>query len=158
MQRDLNITPSLPALLDDSNRELAAAILVSLRSTTDSTTVDTWRPTFYAQLGTKIRGSRSVFTERLTLEDILDQVLSGKSLEEVKFHTALTFYEHATDVLIPTHAALQANPVTLGQAFYNLDRSMLADEKEVRESRAMQLFQSLFGPKTAPKASTLPLL
>lgn len=150
MQRDLDIFPSLAALLDDSNQELAAAVLLSLPSTTYNTTVDTWRPTFYAQLGTGIRGSRSIFTERLALEDILVQILSGKSLKQVKEH-ALTCYEHAKDALIPICVALQADPTTLGQAFYHLDRSVFTDEREAREAKAMQLFQTLFFATTAPR-------
>jgi hypothetical protein len=79
----------------------------------------------------------SAFTERITLDEILEQIMAGKTSQQIKDNVALTHYEHATDALIPAKVAFQANPTALGQAFYHMDRYVLNNaEKATHEMAA----------------------
>lgn len=131
-QRDLDITPSLQGLLDESNEELAACILFNLHSTQLMTVGNSWRPSFYAQLGgsTDTNGGRSVFTERITLTDILEQVISGTSLPQTKDAIIGTHHEHMSETFIPEAVALHADSTALGQAYYHTDRYALNDARQ----------------------------
>jgi ankyrin repeat protein len=121
IQRDLDITPSLSTLWDNSCRELAASAFFQLRFTKSKNVVDSqWRPNFYARLGNAGNDGKSAFAERQMLEHILEQILNGKTQQQVTNNVALTYEEHANDALTPAKVALRANPVALGQAFSHM--------------------------------------
>jgi hypothetical protein len=146
MLRDFDITPSLPGLLDKSNRELAATIFFYLRSTGSNAVGTSLRPSFYARLGGADANGMSQFTERITLDEILEQIMEGKSSQQIKDNIALTHCEHATDELIPAKISFQANPTALGQAFYHMDRYELNNaEKATHEMAARDHILNLFG-------------
>jgi hypothetical protein len=95
-------------LVQNTSQSIVAGLLASLRSTTYDTAVDKLRPTFYGQLGMRVDGGRSLFRKRLSLEDILENVLLGKSLKQVQSHSPLTAYERAVDALAPVNVSLRA--------------------------------------------------
>lgn len=151
-QRDLDITPSLQSLQDGSNKELAATVLSNLDSMESNEGNYGFRLSFYARLGNASTGNRSAFTERLNLREILEHIILGNALQQIKDNVALTHDEHATDSLIPAKVALQASPKALGQAFYHMDRYMLNDtDKAQHEARAKEHILSIFGYNKNPR-------
>ncbi|MCJ1430899.1 hypothetical protein MMC27_000249, partial [Xylographa pallens] len=150
-QRDLDISPSLDSLQDQSNRDLAAAALSALQFNKSVKVGGQPRLSFYARMGYGTTGGRSAFTERITLEDIL-QMGSGKARQQTKDDDdALTPDEHATDALIPVQIAFQADASALGQAYYHMDRFNLDDAtKGTRKARAKQYILNIFGLNEAP--------
>ena len=149
-QRDLDISPSLESLQDQSNRDLAAAALTALKSSKSMKVGGQPRLGFYARMGTGNTGGRSAFTERIALEDIL-QMGSGKARHQMMEGDALIHDEHATDALIPEQIAFQADVSALGQVYYHMDRFNLDDATKVtHRTRAKQYIQSYFGLKEAP--------
>ena len=156
MQRDLDITPSLQSLQDDSNKELAATVLSNLDSIESNEGNYWFRLSFYARLGDASPGDRSAFTERLNLREILEHIISGKTSQQIKDNVALTHDEYAIDSLIPAKFALQASPMALGQAFYHMDRHMLNDtDKADHEAKARQHILSIFGYNKALRGFAL---
>jgi ankyrin repeat protein len=156
MLRDLDITPSLSGLLDKSHRELAATILFHLHSTESNAVGTSLRPSFYARLGGANADGMSAFTERISLDEILEQIMTGKTSQQIKDNVALTHDERATDALISAKVAFQANPTALGQAFYHMDRYALNDtEKATHEVAAKHHILSIFGHNKPLRALAL---
>ena len=150
-QRDLDITPLLQGLLDKSDIELAASMFLTLRSAEVNAVGKMWRPSFYARFGSAANpdgGSRSAaFTERITLEDILLQIISGNSRASPQNNNAIAglHNEDESEALIPANIALQANPVLIGQAFYHMDKFALSGvSQSTHEAAARHHLLSVF--------------
>lgn len=147
MHRDLDITPSLQGLMDNSNVELATSILSQLHSTESNAVGNSWRPSFYARLGggANTDGGGSVFTERITLEDILDLIISGITSPQTRGVIDGTDNEHTSETLFPIEIALQGSPIALGQALHHIDRYALNNiYQPAHEAAAKQHILSVF--------------
>lgn len=157
-QRDFDITPSLQGVLDPSNIALVATTLFHLQSTEPNMVGSSLRQSIYARLGGANDSATSAFTERISLEEILEQIMSGKTSEQIRDNVAVTDYEHAPDALIPAKFALQADDMALGQAFYHMDRYVLNDtRKATHEAGAKQHILSIFKPPQGSESSSFNL-
>lgn len=120
--RSLDITKSMGSLLTVNNPELVAMALFSLSSINAAHIADTSRPQIYARMG---NGEEGLFTEVLTLRDILTQILSRKTSSPAGKHAALTHTEAAADAVLPASIALHTDITTLGRLYCEIDRCML---------------------------------